>query len=216
MNIKKNHRLLLILIAVDCLMVALHLFFGKHLDLFNLDRERNFPTYWSGTQLLAIAMVACLGFLLSTKKSNKVYWGLFCLFFLYLQFDEISELHENITYYISTYIKPSRFFASPTYMWVVFFSPLIIAASVFLFKFTRIFQKQVYERRLFIMGVIAMITGGVLIEALSGLFIFIADKFILTAVEEGMEKIGVSMVFVSVLGIVQYLFNARFTEEKQP
>ncbi len=92
------------LLAVNALLILLHVFFGARFDLFNLDRERTPGAYWSGLQLLAIAALSVGMVLLSSERVRRLLWGFFAFLFMSFGFDEISELHENITYYVSTYL----------------------------------------------------------------------------------------------------------------
>ena len=144
--------------AIDTALVVLHFFLGlgASLDLFHLDRERNIPAYYSGLQLISIAGLAFLMVLLSFGKERRV-WGLFTFIFIALSFDEISELHENVTYYMLKVLSVPLpgLFRSPTHNWLFLFSPVIIAILVFFFRSIRgIHRISKIAQKLFIIGFI--------------------------------------------------------------
>jgi hypothetical protein len=66
--------------------------------LFDLDREMNFPTYYSSTMLFVCSVL--LGIIANQgRRTNKVaalYWAGLALLFLFVSVDEYSSLHEKL------------------------------------------------------------------------------------------------------------------------
>lgn len=200
------------ILAIDFLLILLHIAFGARFDFFNLDRERTPGAYWSGLQLLAISVLAVGMLLLSSTRWRKVLWGIFGFLFMGFGFDEISELHENITYYVSTYlhIPIPTFFRSTTYNWLIILSPFIIFTFVFLFSFLKtLHQENTRSRRLLAVGVL-FFAFAMVIELVNGLDASQQFYNALVVLEEGSELFGESLAFFGMMHIVRDHFDKLY------
>jgi hypothetical protein len=65
--------------------------------LFDMNRENNVPTWYSGTVMLSTAAaLAVIGFArVQARDPFRRHWVLLALLFLYLSFDELTHIHEN-------------------------------------------------------------------------------------------------------------------------
>ena len=198
------------LVGINILFILLHIFWGSRFDLFNLDRERTPAAYWSGLQLLAVAGLAVGMLLLSSIRWRQILWSIFAFLFMGFGFDEISELHENITYYVSRYLNipiPS-FFRSTTYNWLIILSPLIIFAFVFLFSFVR---TLVRERGGKMLGIgILLFLAAILVELGNGLDASLQFYKVLVVLEESLELFGESLALWGLLRIARDHFDRQF------
>ncbi|MDO8581998.1 MAG: hypothetical protein Q7S16_03920 [bacterium] len=205
-----SKKFILFILGVDVLLVTLHIFFGARFDLFNLDRERTPGAYWSGAQLLVVAALAVGMILLSSTRWRRVLWGMFGFLFMSFGFDEISELHENITYYVSNYLHipiPS-FFRSTTYNWLIILSPFIIAAFIFLLTFVRTLRQ---ERGGKILGLgIFLFLLAIFTELSNGLDVSLQFYNVLVVLEESLELFGESLALWGMLRIATDHFDNQF------
>ncbi len=203
-------RLFWTLVTIDSLWIVLHLLLGSRLALFHLEGERTFPAFWSGWQLLAVGYlgVAMLMLLWQSERSERPLWMLWSGLFTYLGFDEISELHENITYYFNKAFKLISVFEHPTFNWLLLLSPFILFALIFFVVFLRYWIKQ--RRRVgvwFAAGVVCFVAA--LSLELFGAMIYklpIYRQWGIYIVEEFLEMLGAS-IFLSTLSCV---FRERF------
>lgn len=196
---KSTFKITCALLAIDATLVVLHLLFSQRLELFHLDHERTIPAYFSGAQLVAIAALSLGLHLLAKTRGEKILLGINAFFFLMLGFDEISELHENITYYLVVYIKPWLAFRTLTYMWLVFFGPAIVGAFAFFAIFLkRILRVHTASRAWYLSG-IACFAGAIFLELASGL---IRAKWfypIEIPLEEGLEIVGATLILTALM-----------------
>ena len=201
------------LIAFDIFFVILHLAFGERFDLFHLDRERTFVAYYSGAKLVAVAALGVCGFLLSSGRM-RLTWVVFSFLFLGLGFDEISELHENITYYAMAYgagvIEGASFFRSPTYNWLLILMPFMILAFVFLFWFSKTIFSLTQEGYRWFITSLGMFLFALSLEFIGGIFFFSFGPLKLFVIEEFVEMIATtSMVYASIL-VVSSIFARQY------
>ncbi|MBI4272763.1 hypothetical protein HY621_02845 [Candidatus Uhrbacteria bacterium] len=195
---QKTRRVLFTLLFLDTLFVVLHLLFGRHLDLLNLDRERNFPTYYSGLKLILNGWLAfTLVFL--RGRSEKAVWIGFAALFTYLSFDEISELHENIAYYsmkVLHFLPLAGLFRAPTHAWLFLFSPFIFGAGIFFFASIKRLEVLSKAKKYLYFG-FAFFIMALCLEFIGGI-ITVRAYFKLAAVfEEYSEMIGATFMVAS-------------------
>lgn len=203
-------RFFITLLSVNTLLILLHIFFGDRFDLFNLDRERTPGAYWSGLQLMAIAALSAGMILLSASRRDKMLWGAFSFLFVGFSFDEISELHENITYYLSTYLHIPTIFRSMTYNWLIILSPLIIFAFVFLFFFLRTLrQENMLSRKLLSLGILFFLAA-IGVELANGLDADQLSYFWSVVLEESLELLGETAVLLGVASIAHDRFDRQY------
>ncbi len=203
--------------GIDVLLILLHIFFGAQFDLFNLDRERTPGAYWSGAQLIAVAAFAVGMVLLSSTRRRRLLWGIFGFLFMGFGFDEISELHENITYYVSTYlhIPIPMFFRSTTYNWLIILSPLIIFAFVFLIFFLKTLQQENMLSRKLLLGGVFFFMLAMGFEFVNGLDASQQFYNALVVLEESSELFGESLVLLGMLRIASDHFDLQYQKRIQ-
>lgn len=202
------------LICVDVFFVILHLLFGERFDLFHLDRERNFVAYYSGTQLIAIAGLGIVSTLLSRGRAMRTGWIVVALIFFGLGFDEISELHENITYYVLAYgaglIEGVSFFRSPTYNWLVILLPFIIVSLLFLFIFSRTVKKLNIRAHRWFLASICLFVAALLLEFVGGFINPFEGPFKLYVFEELTEMVAASAMVRALLVFTYESFQSQY------
>ena len=206
-------RWLFLLLAIDAVLIIAHILWGREIQLLNLDRERTPSSYYSGAKLVFISATAWVGFMIVTRRWEKALWGLFGFLFLELAFDEISELHENITYYLSVYIHPSQYFRSPTYMWLVFLSPFIVAGFALLVTFARYAARQTKTLQLAVYAGIAFLFTAVSLEFLSGILKLPSFTRWSPVFEEASEMLGATCIAFAIFSLVKELFEKKYQKK---
>lgn len=210
------NRIALILLALDVFFVILHLLFGERFDLFHLDRERTFAAYYSGAKLVAIASLAVCGALLSRARLMRCGWIAVALLFLGLGFDEISELHENITYYMLAYgvgiMNEISFFRTPTYNWLVLLAPLIVVSFIFLVVFSRTLRTDHRESYRWFCASLMLFAAALGLELVGGLFAPVDGLFKVFVLEEFVEMVAATVMVRALLVFVSNAFLVRYTK----
>ncbi len=201
------------LLAIDSILLILHFVFGIGLsfDLFHLDRERNIPSYYSGLKLISIAALAFCIFLLSPRK-ERLLWSVFTFIFIALSFDEISELHENVTYYALKVLSLplSGFFRSPTHNWLFLFSPFIIGILAFFFYSIRKVRDLSKATSRLLIVAFSLFAFALSLEFFGGIIRIPFYFRVLAAIEEYAEMVGATFAFVAILSVVHTRFTATY------
>jgi len=139
-------KLIKIVLIIDLSLILLHIFLGQNNDFFNLDLERNLPTFYSGLKLILIGFLA-LFFYLKTKR--KI-WLVFSSIFVFIGFDEMLEIHERLGNYAALQgVSNLEWYSNPVFYWTLILSPFIISAVFFFLYFIKRFLDQNHETRKF-------------------------------------------------------------------
>jgi hypothetical protein len=106
--------------------------FGLITAFFNVDKEKNLPT-WFSSVVLATSAYVLAGIYLSVRDSGARYrwhWGALALVFAFLSMDEIGEVHEMAS-------KSGLVDAgTASYLsWIVAVSPFVLVFAVSYFRF---------------------------------------------------------------------------------
>lgn len=196
--------------AVDLLFVCLHVFFGSQFDLLNLDRERTPAALFSAIQFIGSAFAAAILFMILKKRSEKILFSATSFLLIFMAFDEIAELHENVAYYLVQYIPSFSFFGSKTAMWLVFLSPVIVGAFIMLGLV--VWKIIHYSLRLGI-----LMGGGLSFFGLALLLEFFGNnngissmRPYLVPLEEGLELLGGTLLLGALSSYATELFHALY------
>jgi tetratricopeptide (TPR) repeat protein len=135
-----TERYILGLLVFEGLLVLLHFTSGQY-RLFNLDREYNLPTWFSGIQLAGIGAACVFAFHRERGPFGwRWLWWFFAAGFLYLSFDEIMVIHERALRNEALDALPAASLLRSMPPWQLVFAPVaVIAALVSAFFFARRF-----------------------------------------------------------------------------
>lgn len=194
-----------ILTVGNILVVAGHILWSDNIGFFNLDKEMNLASAWTGLQLLGAGFVFGL---YGHLRRNRL-WQILCLGFLFLGFDEIMFFHERISFFLNKYLSLTGYYGE-SFNWLIYFSPFIIAAILVLFRVSQnLFRQGSRYFRFFTSGVIFFIIS--LSLELAGAKILLTQNFdpnhgiYFTALimEEFSEMLGSSMFLIAGLKLVK-------------
>ncbi len=212
-RLKKGCILLLFLLVFMDLTLALIYLFGPKLSLsplnmklFNLDGERNIPSYFSSLQLLMIG----LSFFLISREPAEAFRPFVSFFmviaagFCFLAFDEAMGIHEKITHATVQYEWVPRFKGNHG-VWIFAYSMIAAAFIVyFAHQAKQLLKLCEFECRMFLLGGAVLVAGAVGMEILSYLYLRgtpghnFLYRLEVTA-EEFMEMAGASIMLYSSL-----------------
>lgn len=139
--LRKNTDIFLSLVALDVLVVALHLTLGRYNQFFHLDFEQNLPTVYQSTKLLLFGSgFFLLGFSKRIPWEAKSFIWPLSAFLIFLGLDELLQMHENIyrIFEFFPWLHPSKIVDASmklgyrSSLWILYYLPFI-----FIFVFWR-------------------------------------------------------------------------------
>lgn len=172
------------------------------LDLFNVDRELNFPTWYSA---LMIAFCAVLLKIIATgkKQQSDRYtkdWQLLSLIFWFLAIDEIVSIHE-----ILIIPEVSQALNLPWFLHSAWVIPGMIFVAWFARRYSKFVRHLPAKSRLHFIFAACIYVGGALIMEMIGSYFAesLSQQNIIyaltTSVEECLEMTGIVMLIYSLL-----------------
>jgi hypothetical protein len=170
--------------------------------LFDLDRERNIPTFFSSAGLFTCsALLAVIAFARKKIRENYLSWLGLAAIFLFLSIDEFVALHERLVIPLQSALQVSGIFY---FAWVI---PYGIALIIFLLVYLKfILNLPGKTQFLFILSGLIYVTGALGLELIGGRYYELhgneAKKtityFIMVTIEECMEMAGI-VIFIYAL-----------------
>lgn len=199
---------LFVLLAADAFFLLMHLIRGGTNPLWHLDKESNFPTFYSGMLLLSVAVLILVFALRRARSWVKWGWVLVALGFLYLAFDEMLEIHEfwgsgifwavfkPQTFYSWTLFGYPVGYTYPSFSWVLVFGPFLVLAGILMFYLP--FRSSLALRHfwLYYIGIACLLLVPV-VEILGSFYFEQPHKFpynCLMPLEEMLEMVGTSFI----------------------
>jgi len=164
--------------------------------MFNVDGEENVPTWFSGAILLLSSglLLAIAGTRRREGARDVLYWYGLAIGFAFLSLDEIAGLHETI----NTVIEMT---------WAIPAAVLVGVVGLAYVPF--LIHLPARTRWLFLEAGAAYVSGAVLAELLTDQFFLTGQSpdtlayNLLTAVEEGLEMMGVVLFIHALLGYMR-------------
>jgi drug/metabolite transporter (DMT)-like permease len=172
-------------------------------QLFNVDGERNIPTFFTvllaaiGAMLLVVIGVASK----QHEKNDSRYWFVLAAGFLFLGYDEAFQVHEQL-------IVPMRKLMGNANLgffyfgWVVPGIAGVCALVLFFFKF--LFRLPATTRNWLVFAGCLYLGGALVMEMIDGKYALAYGQnlmySVLTTIEEGLEMSGLATLIFSLLG----------------
>lgn len=139
------------LVVIDALVLVMHLLFGNHRHFFHLDYEYNLPTIYQSFKLILFGVIF---FIIGLKKSIK--WDIkgfifpLSLVLVFLGFDELLQIHENIyrvfelfdLFHPSKIIEASMKLGYRSSLWILYYLPFIFVFVFWSGYWLRYFQSK--------------------------------------------------------------------------
>ena len=174
-------------------------------DMFDLDGERNIPTFFSQVIMLITALLLAVIFVFN-KKRNEPYtakWAVLSAGFLFMSFDEGMVIHEKLGPYcraLLTALFNTDHYGFFRFAWIIPGSILVIFLVVFFVKFLLYLPAK--TRRSFLLAGFIYVGGVIGIESVSGKY-FESNGYsliysIISTVEESLEFLGI-ILFIRAL-----------------
>ena len=137
--------------------------------LFNLNRERNIPTFFSlllmVTAALLLAVIAVLNGKQKTHDASK--WAILSFGFLYMAYDEAFEIHERLTAPVRALLGSGNL-GIFYYAWVIPGIVVVLVVALFFARF--VLRLPAIIRRTFLMAAALYVGGSIGFELVGGAY----------------------------------------------
>ncbi|MBI4261990.1 hypothetical protein HY624_00500 [Candidatus Uhrbacteria bacterium] len=207
------YRLLALLIVIDLLVVILHYWFGGTIRFFHLDKEQNLASVYSGSLLLAGAVMsfgACIVLGKMGAFRDRVILLLLGLGLFYLAIDEMVVLHERIGLALNYRFGLTGYKGS-AFNWVIYYTPAMIASVFVFWGVLRMLWMR--ECQLFIIALVGVFVlfFSLGAEALGGRMLQSKFYTTISVIEEFAEMVGESFLLVVIAWFFTRLFHEHYT-----
>ncbi|CAN5397910.1 hypothetical protein BH23BAC1_BH23BAC1_15140 [soil metagenome] len=213
-NPEKTAKFLLLTISVLLIGQFIYLFtllvkgykFHHLTQIFDFNSEGNLPTLYSVLAILFAAMLLLfISFMIRSKdKTQQKYWLVLGIIFIFLAYDEASQMHERLNVVTRALIPESRmdflYFA-----WVIPYAILVIFVGLFFLKFLKSLPKRTMV--LFIVAGAIFVTGAIGFEMLTSYFRGQNIVHLFITIEELMEMVGIVVFIYSILDYIKNNFG---------
>ncbi|KAA5548791.1 multidrug transporter [Adhaeribacter rhizoryzae] len=172
---------------------------------FNFNNEANFPSFISAINLLAAAGLIFYIRRISentASRNNKRFWFVLGCIFVFLCFDEATQIHEEIILTIRSRVPDLPGFLY--YAWVIPYSVLFLGVVVYCFRF--VLALPVKTRNLFFLAGFLFVSGAIGCELIEGYI----EKFygrnlvynLFTTIEESLEMVSIVIFIYALLDYI--------------
>jgi len=189
---------------------------------FDLDQEKNFPTYFASVILLFSALLLLIIAAINRQSGDRWrhYWLALALIFFFMSIDELVAFHDHINQIVKELLP---FAGKLHFAWVI---PYLAGAGLLLFWYTRfLFSLPFQTRLLFLTAGLLYVSGAAGMEIISGQYFAciggIQKNFtysMLTAVEETLEMVGIALFIYALMHYIDVEFHdlcLRVTSQPQ-
>jgi hypothetical protein len=175
--------------------------FLRSLKIFNLDQDLTIPSWYSSLILAFSGLLLFLVAMASKRQNPKtvLHWVFLGTIFIYLSADESAAIHE-MSLPLAQKLGLSGAF---TFVWIIVAIPFTLLVGLLYIPFLLVIPRETAIKMLiagiiYVAGVIGMGMGsGALYDALDFQKNFLFS--LLTAVEEGLEILGVTLFIFALL-----------------
>lgn len=201
----------------DALVVVAHIFLRDKLGFFDLNKEGNLASLYSGMKLWGLGTVAGLHAYILYKISRPIYWrdrfepwawGLLALGVIYIGLDDMMVIHERLGFVLNNIFKTGGFYGE-SFNWIFYFTPFIILAiALFIFLLIRLWRVNKISASWFFAGLVMWV--GSLGTELIGRSLILSPVVnvplyhLMTIFEESLEMFGATALLVGLVYITAY------------
>jgi hypothetical protein len=200
------YQVFLLLLALDGLMLLLHLLFARYSGFFHVDHEQNLPTMYQSLKLIFFGGY----FLWLNAKRNIVpvmrnFTIPLSLALIGLGLDELFQIHENIyrVYELVDWLHPSRVVEVSWHMgyrsslWILYYLPFMFLFVMWCGYWLRYFQTSMKSNYWVIVISVISLFGVILAEIVSSAGRYTEEIYYwLVTVEEVLEMLFASTMIL--------------------
>lgn len=177
LKVLENYKLVFyLLLAVDVLILVLHLRFANSSVWFHLDYEYNLPTYYQSAKLILFGLFfLALNLVINIPQKMKYFVIPLGIVMIFLGFDELLQIHEN-SYRLFRqvpWLDPDQLIASSaslgyrSSLWLLYYIPLIGLFVAWCLYWMRYFKEK-HRHHFWIVLAAAVLLGLILVAEVLG------------------------------------------------
>jgi hypothetical protein len=213
------YQVFLLLLALDGLMLLLHLLFARYSGFFHVDHEQNLPTVYQSLKLIYFG-----GYFLWLNAKRNIapimrYFTIpLSLVIIGLGFDELLQIHENIyrVFEFIEWLHPSRVVEASWHMgyrsslWILYYLPFMFLFVMWCGYWLRYFQTSMKSNYWLIIISATSIFGVLLAEIVSSTGRYSQEVYFwLVTVEEVLEMLFASTMILIGLKAINRSTNIK-------
>ncbi len=204
--------------ALDMILILLHYLWGGRLGFFNLDREQNLASVYSGFKLMTLGglslVLGWLARLVTKGRFISALWVLAGAGFIFIGLDDMMAIHERVGFVLNNWTGLGGFYGE-SFNWLIYFSPLVALA---LLIYLRLIQSvwEVSRPNALWMLIGTIIFSLSLVSEIVGARLILAPVvntkvyFQAIVIEEFLEMIGATCFFIGLAREVARIFSRVF------
>jgi len=206
-----------ILFLIDLAVIALHIFARQKLGFFDLDKEGNLNSVYSGLKLWGVGGLAFVHAAIISKLNVRWWrswlWIAFGAGLIYIGLDDMMVLHERLGFVINNLTGNGGFYGE-SFNWLFYFLPAMIAAVIVFVALIRELWRDSHSAAVWLLFGLGLWVASIGSEFV-GRQLLLAETINvplyhrLIIAEEAFEMFGASCIAVAVSVAVRALVHAR-------
>lgn len=199
----------------DLLIIIAHIFWRDEIGFFDIDKEGNLASLYTGGKLWIVATLAMLNgaiiMRLHTKRYIVATWILFAIGLAYIGLDDMMGIHERVGFVLNNRLGTGGFYGE-SFNWLLYFSPFIVAALlVFGILIHALFKQHRHAAWWLLAGALLWI-GSIGVELIGRHMILAATVNVplyhnLIILEEALELFGATLIAWALWRTLRYMLR---------
>ena len=189
----------------DLLVILAHIFWRDEIGFFDLDKEGNLISLYSGAKLWIIATLALLqsAIIVRLHASRRIIaaWILFALGLAYIGLDDMMGIHERVGFVLNNRLGTGGFHGE-SFNWLCYFAPAMLAALIVFGVIIKTLWRNNRRAAWLLLGGIVLWIGSLGIELWGRALITqptipVSFYHKLIVLEEALELLGATLIAVA-------------------
>lgn len=198
-------RMLPFLILCDILVIFAHIFWRDEIGFFDIDKEGNLASLYTGAKLWIVATLAILqsAIIVRLHASRRIIaaWILFALGLAYIGLDDMMGIHERVGFVLNNRLGTGGFHGE-SFNWLFYFAPAMLAALIVFGVIIKTLWRNNRRAAWLLLGGIVLWIGSLGIELWGRALITqptipVSFYHKLIVLEEALELLGATLIAVA-------------------
>ena len=193
------------LILCDILVIFAHIFWRDEIGFFDIDKEGNLASLYTGAKLWIVATLAILqsAIIVRLHASRRIIaaWILFALGLAYIGLDDMMGIHERVGFVLNNRLGTGGFHGE-SFNWLFYFAPAMLAALIVFGVIIKTLWRNNRRAAWLLLGGIVLWIGSLGIELWGRALITqptipVSFYHKLIVLEEALELLGATLIAVA-------------------
>lgn len=218
MLMKRSYFPLVLWFVADVALVVMHYVWRRKLGFFDLDREGNLASVYSGFKLIATGGFAfVLAWLASIARARLVasLWALAGVGFVFIGLDDMMAIHERVGFVLNNWTGLGGFYGE-SFNWLIYFAPLVALALLVYAKLIQSVWRASRANALWMLAGAILFVLSLAVEVIGARLILAPHVNVrlywhVLVVEELLEMAGATCFFIGIARETRRRFSLAFT-----